>query len=115
MKRADGVGLAAPQIGILRRIAVVDIGDGLIELVNPVILKAKGTEVGIEGCLSVPGESGFVPRPTRLIVKAQDRNGNPTTYRVDGFKARAFCHEMDHLDGVLYIDKLVPPPEEKRR
>ena len=78
-------------------------------------VETSGEQEGPEGCLSVPGESGFVPRPTRLIVKAQDRSGKPTTYRVDGFKARAFCHEMDHLDGVLYIDKLVPPPEEKRR
>jgi len=115
MYDADGVGLAAPQIGILLRIAVVDVGDGLVELINPVVLKAKGTDVGLEGCLSVPGESGYVPRPVKLIVKAQDRKGVATTYRVDGFKARAFCHEMDHLDGILYTDKLVPPPEEKRR
>lgn len=108
MRIADGVGLAAPQVGILRRAVVVDVGDehGLTELINPTIVKAKGREVGAEGCLSVPGEHGFVARPTYVRVEAQDRFGNKKVYEAEGFRARAFCHEIDHLDGILYIDKL---------
>lgn len=105
MYRAEGVGLAAPQIGILRRYCVVDVGDGLLELINPVILETDGEQVGEEGCLSIPGEYGMVKRPEKITVRAQDRNGNTFTVMVEGFKARACCHEIDHLDGVLYIDK----------
>lgn len=105
MYRAEGVGLAAPQIGILRRYCVVDVGDGLLELINPVILETDGEQVGEEGCLSIPGEYGMVNRPEKITVRAQDRNGNTFTFTVEGFKARACCHEIDHLDGVLYIDK----------
>ena len=114
MYHADGVGLAAPQIGILRRIAVVDVGDGLIELVNPYIVKTRGEQIGLEGCLSVPGQSGYVPRPFKVVVKAQDRYGKPIRLHAEGFLARAFCHEIDHLDGVLYVDKVVPPPDQRR-
>ena len=107
MHNAEGVGLAAPQVGILRRICVVDVGDGPIELVNPVIIKEEGEQVGSEGCLSVPGQSGTVKSPMKVTVKAQDRNGN--TFEVSGEEllARAFCHEIDHLNGILYIDKVI--------
>lgn len=108
MYKAEGVGLAAPQVGILRRICVVDVGDGLIELVNPVIIEQSGAEIGLEGCLSVPGESGYVERPKSVTVRAQNRKGETFTVTAEDFKARAFCHEIDHLDGVLYIDKLSP-------
>ncbi|MEE1026597.1 MAG: peptide deformylase [Acutalibacteraceae bacterium] len=107
MHNAEGVGLAAPQVGILRRICVVDVGDGPIELVNPVIIKEEGEQVGSEGCLSVPGQSGTVKRPMKVTVKAQDRKGN--TFEVSGEEllARAFCHEIDHLNGILYVDKVI--------
>lgn len=107
MHNAEGVGLAAPQVGILRRICVVDVGDGPIELVNPVIVKEEGEQVGSEGCLSVPGQSGIVKRPMKVTVKAQDRKGN--TFEISGeeFLARAFCHEIDHLNGILYVDKVI--------
>ncbi|MBQ3817255.1 MAG: peptide deformylase [Clostridia bacterium] len=113
MYEADGVGLAAPQVGILRRYCIVDTGDGLIELVNPVIIKQSGTQKGAEGCLSVPGESGIVERPMEVTVKAQDRNGKTFTISAEGLKARALCHEIDHLDGILYIDKLSSEEEDK--
>ena len=103
---ANGVGLAGPQVGVLRRVVVVDTGDEDLELVNPEIVKAgKETQTGLEGCLSVPGKYGVVTRPNYVVVRAQDRNGNTFTVTVEGFKARACCHEIDHLDGVLYIDK----------
>ena len=105
MYEADGVGLAAPQVGILRRMCVVDIGDRLYELVNPRIVESEGDQYGEEGCLSVPGYSGSVHRPMKVKVWALDRNGNPAEYSAEGLLARAFCHEIDHLDGVLYIDK----------
>ena len=107
MHNADGVGLAAPQVGILRRICVIDVGDGPIELVNPVIIKEEGEQVGSEGCLSVPGQSGIVKRPMKVTVKAQDRKGN--TFEISGEEllARAFCHEIDHLNGILYVDKVL--------
>lgn len=104
MHDADGVGLAAPQVGILRRIAVVDVGDGLVELINPQIVAKEGEQVGSEGCLSFPGRFGTVKRPMKVTVKAQDRNGN--FFEIEGteLKARAFCHELDHLDGVVFLD-----------
>lgn len=105
MYKADGVGLAAPQVGILRRFCVIDVGDGLIELVNPVITEKSGLQTGNEGCLSVPNRSETVKRPMRVTVRAQDRNGNNITVTGEGLKARALCHEIDHLDGILYIDK----------
>jgi len=106
MYKANGVGLAAPQVGILRRVVVVDIGEGLIELVNPEIIAAEGEQEGPEGCLSLPGRQGYVRRPNKVTVRAQDRNGKPFEITGEGFLARAFCHELDHLDGVLYIDKM---------
>ena len=105
MYKAEGVGLAAPQIGILRRYCIVDVGDGIIELVNPVIESARGKQEGEEGCLSIPNRYESVTRPMTVTVRAQDRNGNSFTITAEGFKARALCHEIDHLDGILYIDK----------
>ena len=107
MYEADGVGLAAPQVGILKRVVVVDIGDGLIELINPEIIEAEGEYLDNEGCLSVPGESGDVLRPYRVKVRALNRFGE--TIEIDGEEllARAFCHEIDHLDGILYVDKVI--------
>lgn len=106
MYKAEGVGLAAPQVGILRRICVVDVGDGLIELVNPVITKKSGSQTGSEGCLSVPDRFEEVKRPMKVTVRAQNRNGENIEISAEGFKARAFCHEIDHLDGILYIDRI---------
>ncbi|MDR1773749.1 MAG: peptide deformylase [Clostridioides sp.] len=106
MYEADGVGLAAPQVGILKRVIVVDTGEGLIELVNPVILDASGEQTDEEGCLSVEGESGVVTRPYRVVVEGLDRNGVTRTISANGFMARALCHEIDHLDGILYVDKI---------
>lgn len=104
---ADGVGLAAPQVGILRRICIVDVGDGLIELINPVIIEESGKQEGGEGCLSCPGEYGVVIRPNKVTVRAQDRHGNSFTVTGEELKARAFCHEIDHLNGILYKDKVI--------
>ncbi|MBQ3547069.1 MAG: peptide deformylase [Clostridia bacterium] len=108
MYQAEGVGLAAPQVGILRRFCIIDIGDedGLIELINPVIMETSGSQIGAEGCLSIPGESAEVERPMYVKVRAQDRFGNNIVVEGEGLKARAFCHEIDHLDGILYIDKV---------
>lgn len=105
--KADGAGLAAPQVGILKRVCVVDIGDGLIELVNPVIVSEEGEQVGEEGCLSVPNKYGIVRRPMKVTVRAQDRNGNNFTVTGEGLKARALCHEIDHLNGILYTEKVI--------
>lgn len=105
MYDAEGVGLAAPQVGLLRRYCVVDVGDGLIELINPVIIETEGEQTGDEGCLSIPNRYEPVTRPMKVTVRAQDRNGNNFTVSGEGLKARALCHEIDHLDGVLYIDK----------
>lgn len=103
---AAGVGLAAPQVGILRRVCVISTdGDKVYELVNPRIIKSSGEQTGPEGCLSIPGRQGIVTRPKKLTVEAFDRFGKKVKYNVEGFTAVAFCHEMDHLDGVLYIDK----------
>ena len=106
MYKADGVGLAAPQVGILRRVCVVDVGDGLIELINPVITEKSGSQKGNEGCLSVPDRFEEVTRPNKVTVKAQNRMGENIEIKADGFLARAFCHEIDHLDGILYIDRV---------
>ncbi len=105
MYKAEGVGLAAPQIGILRRYCVIDVGDGLIELINPVITEMSGKQTDNEGCLSLPGRSAEVTRPKKVTVRAQDRFGNNITVTGEDLKARALCHEIDHLDGVLYIDR----------
>lgn len=106
MLSADGVGLAAPQIGILRRIAVIDVGEGKIELINPEIIKTSGEQTGDEGCLSSPGVFGKVTRPNFVTVKAKDRFGKDFEISGKELLARAFCHEIDHLDGVLFVDKI---------
>lgn len=105
MQEAGGVGLAAPQVGVLRRVVVIDIGEGRIDLVNPEIIAAEGEQEDREGCLSVPEECGIVKRPMKVTVKALDRNGKPFTITGEELLARALCHEIDHLDGVLYLDK----------
>ncbi len=110
MYQAEGVGLAAPQVGILRRVVVIDISEGrdhLIELVNPEITwRSEETQCGREGCLSLPGRAGIVTRPKKVRVKAQDRHGQPFELEAEDLLARAVCHELDHLDGVLYIDEM---------
>ena len=105
--KAEGVGLAAPQVGILRRICVIDVTadhSGLIELINPEIIGKEGSQTGREGCLSLPDRQGVVTRPMKVSVRFQDRNGNIMRLDTEGFEARAVCHELDHLDGKLYID-----------
>lgn len=102
MQEANGVGLAAPQVGILRRVVVVDIGEGKIELINPVIIGKSGEQRENEGCLSCPGEYGITIRPYKVTVKAQDRYGKDFVTAGEGLLARAFCHEIDHLDGILF-------------
>lgn len=107
MYNADGAGLAAPQVAVLRRICVVDPRDEIneyVELINPVIMEREGCQEGVEACLSVPKRMGLVERPMRITVKAQNRYGEEFTLKAEGFFARAICHEMDHLDGVLYTD-----------
>jgi peptide deformylase len=108
MYHADGAGLAAPQVGILRRLIVIDVGTGLIKLINPVITEAEGEQQELEGCLSIPGIYGKVERPERVVVKALDENGKPIALEGTGLLARALCHEIDHLDGILFIDKVIP-------
>lgn len=107
MYDAEGVGLAAPQIGVSKRVVVVDIGEGLLELINPVLLEEEGEEEAQEGCLSVPGIQGIVCRPQRIKVRGQDLAGQEVIVEGDGILARALLHEMDHLDGVLFIDKII--------
>ena len=104
MYEADGVGLAAPQVGILKRIVVIDVGDGPIVLINPEILETSGEQTGDEGCLSVPGMAGQVTRPNYVKVKAMDEDMNEVIYEGTELLARAFCHEIDHLDGKMYTD-----------
>lgn len=105
MDAANGVGLAAPQVGLLRRVVVVDIGEGRIELINPEIIASSGEQEGAEGCLSFPNEWGLVTRPMNVTVRAQDRYGK--TFEVSGTEllARAFCHELDHLDGLCFVSR----------
>lgn len=107
MYNAPGVGLAGPQVGVLRRVVVMDVGDGLLELINPEITKTEGEQTGEEGCLSLPGLCGLVKRPMSVIVKAQNREGKWCVYKGEELKARCFCHEIDHLDGILYKDNLL--------
>lgn len=118
MYAAEGVGLAAPQVGVLRRIVVIDVGEGPVILVNPVVTETDGEQVGSEGCLSVPGKAGIVKRPEHVIVKAKDIDMKDITVEGRELFARALCHEIDHLDGVMYISKVdgelfsTEPPEE---
>ncbi len=105
LKNANGAGLAAPQVGVLKRIAIVDCEGEVLELINPIITEFEGEQTDVEACLSCPGKYGEVTRPQKVTVSALDRNGNIFTRTAEGFTARAFCHELDHLDGILYIDK----------
>ena len=100
-----GVGIAAPQVGVLRRAVVIDVGEGKHELVNPVIVEQSGDQCGGEGCLSIPGQYGLVHRPAQLRLKAQDRYGKQFELEAEGYFAVAVCPEVDHLDGILFIDK----------
>ncbi|MBQ8572190.1 MAG: peptide deformylase [Ruminococcus sp.] len=102
MYESGGVGLAGNQVGTLRRVVVIDIGEGLIELVNPEIIKAEGEQESVEGCLSCPGEYGITRRPQYVVVKAQDRFGEEFTIEGEDLLAKAFCHEIDHLEGIIY-------------
>ena len=112
MYDADGVGLAAPQVGILRRVVVIDTGENPVELINPEIVRAEGVQQGYEGCLSFPGESGYVERSANVAARAFDRHGVMHQYQADGLFARAIQHELDHLDGVVYLTRVTEPPEE---
>lgn len=107
MEAGQGVGLAAPQVGILKRIFVVNTGDGNIEIVNPVIVEISGEQSGEEGCLSCPGQFAVVIRPMFVKIKGQNRKGEQTEHAGHQLKARAFCHEFDHLDGILFKSKAV--------
>lgn len=108
MYEADGCGLAAVQVGVLKRVVVIDVGDGLLELINPEIIEVKGEQCAAEGCLSLPGESGVTLRPMWVRVRAQNRCGELCEYTGEDLLARAFCHEIDHLDGHLYTERLAP-------
>ena len=106
MYETNGVGLAAPQVGVLKRIVVIDVGEGPLILINPEIIETSGEQTGDEGCLSVPGKVGQVTRPNYVKVKAQDVDMNEVIYEGEELLARAFCHEIDHLDGHLYVEKV---------
>jgi peptide deformylase len=103
----SGVGLAAPQVGVLKRIVVIDLGDNLYELINPVILEQSGEQVNVEGCLSIPGIYGEVKRPTYVKVEALNPKGEKIVIESEGFLSVVLCHEIDHLDGILYKDKAI--------
>ena len=106
MKSANGVGLAAPQVATLKRVVIIDVGDGIIELINPeIIYESAHCEEETEGCLSSPGEYGLVPRPKKVVAKYFDRTGKPCEVTGEGLLARAICHEVDHLNGILFKDK----------
>ena len=104
LEKAQGVGLAAPQVGILRRVVIVDTGEEILELVNPELVETSGEQEGAEGCLSVPGKYGWVKRPYYATVRAQDRYGNWFEAKGEELIARCFCHELDHLDGIVYTE-----------
>lgn len=114
MYAENGCGLAAPQVGVLRRAITIDVGDdnGLIQLVNPEIVESAGSQENPEGCLSIPGRRAYVPRPEKVVVKGLSRSGKPVTIEAEGILAVAFCHEIDHLDGTLFIDKMTREVEE---
>lgn len=114
MYSADGVGLAAPQIGVLERIIVIDAGDGPLALINPTIVEAEGELIDVEGCLSVPGTTGYVKRAAVITVVAMDEKGKQKKLEAEGFLARILQHEIDHLEGILFVDKVIEEePEEK--
>lgn len=110
MYAAKGIGLAAPQIGVSQRLIVIDIGEGPLHLVNPEIIGREGSQIDTEGCLSVPDVWGYVDRSERIVVSALDLHGKPTRLEADGLLARALQHEIDHLDGILFIDKMLEMP-----
>lgn len=114
MYENNGVGLAAPQVGVLRRVVVIDAGDdqGLIELINPKIIEESGEQGAYEACLSCPGDSAWVVRPMQAKVRAQNRKGEWFEVEGEGLLARAFCHELDHLDGILFLDVATLPPDD---
>ena len=112
MYDANGVGLAGNQVGILRRVVVIDVGDGLIELVNPRIISTAGVQGGMEGCLSFPGQSGYVERPNEVVCAAFDRHGELHEYHATELFARAILHETYHLDGKVYLRLVTDPPED---
>jgi peptide deformylase len=113
MYSADGIGLAAPQVGVLKRVIVVDVGEGLVNLINPEIIESQGNAIDTEGCLSIPGEQGYVERPVKLKVKGMNERGEGVSIEAEDLFARALCHEIDHLDGILFTDKLVEMENEK--
>ncbi len=106
MNMANGVGLAAPQVGVLKRVVVIDVGEGVIELINPEVVNLSGHQTSVEGCLSVPDQWGEVVRPEKVVVRAMDRNGDYFEVMGEGLLATALCHELDHLDGVIFVDKV---------
>ena len=114
VKSANGAGLAAPQVAVLKRVCVVDTEDGYFELINPIVKSQSGSQTGLEGCLSVPKKYGTVTRPMKVTVLAQDRDGNEVKYKVKGFTARAFMHEIDHLDGIVYTSKATDISDESK-
>lgn len=113
MYAADGVGLAAPQVGILKRIVVIDVGEGLLELINPEVVSTEGSQINEEGCLSVPGRRGTVERPEKAVVVAFNRKGEQIEVTGTGLLAIALCHEIDHLDGIVYVDKMIEDTTDK--
>ena len=121
MRAGEGVGLAAPQVGVLKRAVVIDVsaireeGDEVLELVNPEIVSTEGENTVIEGCLSVPGRAGRVVRPEKVTAKAQDRDGNAIEVTGEGMLAVCLCHELDHLDGILYVDKMIEDATEEMK
>jgi len=117
MYENDGVGLAAPQVGVLKRAVVIDVGEGLLELINPVIVSQEGEESDVEGCLSIPGVYGEVKRPESVVVEALNPKGEKIVIKGEGLLARALCHEIDHLDGILFKDKVIRfiDPEEQKQ
>lgn len=114
MYEYEGVGLAAPQVGVLRRVVVIDVGEGPIKLINPKIIEKEGEVIDAEGCLSIPNRVGTVKRPEKVKVEYLDENGEKKVIEGTGLLAKALCHEIDHLDGVLFIDKMIEElvPEE---
>lgn len=112
MYAAEGVGLAAPQVGILKRMVVIDVGEGPVKLINPEIIEMSGSCIDYEGCLSIPGEQGRVDRPVAVTVSALNEKGEKIKITGNDFFARALCHEIDHLEGILFIDRMLPEEEE---
>ena len=113
MYEANGVGLAAPQVSVKRRVVVIDVGEGLIEMINPRIISTEGTQRNLEGCLSLPEQSGYVDRPQKAVVEAQNRDGELLRYETEGYLTIAMCHEIDHLEGILFTDKVLDLSEEE--